>query len=60
MLNFLVSRIFGGRDRHSLAPKKLNIFWPQEDVSEERADYLFLSCTAARTIVAHGMWPVLA
>ena len=29
-------------------------------MSEESADYLFLSCTAARTIVAHGMWPVLA
>ena len=29
-------------------------------MSEKSADFLLLSCTAARTIVAHGMWPVLA
>ena len=29
-------------------------------MNEESADYLFLSCTAARRIAARGMWPVLA
>ena len=29
-------------------------------MSEESAEYLCLSCTTVRTIVAHGMWPLLA
>lgn len=34
--------------------------WIPKDVSEESAEYLFLSCAEARTIVTHGMWSVLA
>ena len=30
------------------------------DMNEESADYLLMSCAAARTIVADCMWPVLA
>ena len=37
-----------------------DLWIPKDDVSVESADYLFLSCTAARSIVAHSMWPVLA
>ena len=34
--------------------------WIQKDVSEESAEYLFLSCATTRLIVVHGMWTVLA